>query len=79
MQAITTRMHAPTDTMPARIIATASAGRYTWAYDHSLEAYANHVLAARALAGKLGWITDAHGKLATGALHTGDYAHVFHN
>lgn len=79
MQAITTRVHAPTNTLPMRVSATAAAGRHFFSWDHALTPLENHRRAAELFARMYGWTTDAHGTLATGMLHTGDYAHVFHN
>jgi hypothetical protein len=73
MQAIMTIYHGPTDTKGARIVARCDAGRATVVYAHALDAPANHEAAARNLAGKLGW----SGRMVSGALPTGAYAHVF--
>lgn len=55
LQAIVTKFHGPTDTLPGRIIAKAAAGRVTHYYDHGLSQEANHDFACRMLATKLDW------------------------
>ncbi|QYW02541.1 hypothetical protein CPT_Silvanus_067 [Stenotrophomonas phage Silvanus] len=81
MQAIITKYYGPTNTKGARIVAKCSAGSFSHGY-HSFDGDVRHEqdrhhVVARMLADRLGWNTDAYGKIVTGQLHTGDYVHVF--
>ncbi len=73
MKAIKTTFKGPSNTRGARIIAREPDGKYIIvSWDLELDAEANHKLAARRLAGILGW----NGKLVTGWLKD-CYVHVF--
>lgn len=67
-QAIMTKYLGPTNTMGARVRATAGAGSVTVAWDHGLSVEKNHDRAAKALAKKFGWT----GRLEGGGLPSGD-------
>ena len=54
-QAIVTKWLAPTNVRGSRVKATAEAGSITVGWDHSLNAYDNHLAVAQALADKFGW------------------------
>lgn len=56
MQAIVTKYLGPTNSRPARISATADAGRVVVSWDHALDIDGNHEAAARMLAEHLGWL-----------------------
>lgn len=66
-QAITTKFLGPTNTLGARVKATAEAGSVTIAWDYALGIEANHRAAARQLALKLGWTGHWHGGGLPGA------------
>lgn len=72
MQAIHTKYFGPTNSRGPRIKAIAEAGEVTVPYDHSLDVPKNHAVAADALKRKLGW----GGRLVSGCLSGGTYAHV---
>lgn len=75
-QAIVTKFLAPTNFRGSRIVAKCQAGKITIAYDHALNADANHHDAAEALRQCLDW--DKHGTLIGGALPDGNgYCWVF--
>lgn len=57
MKAIITKYLGPTDHRDARIKAVTDGGTVTLSYDHAHDGYENHMLAATALAGNLGWLT----------------------
>lgn len=54
-QAIVTRCLGPTNTLGARIVATAEAGRIVVPWDHACGVFDNHAAAARAFADRFGW------------------------
>jgi hypothetical protein len=54
-QAIITKFHGPTNVKGSRYSARANAGRIILNSDHSVDYQRNHILAAQALAKKLGW------------------------
>ena len=80
MHAIVTKYICPTDTKCSRIKATCAAGSITVGY-HNVEVARHegerHQLVAAMLQRKLGWDSDEYGKMVTGQLPSGDYAHVF--
>ena len=55
MQAIRTKYLGPTNFKGSRIVASCQAKRRITSWDDSLNATANHVAAAKALATELGW------------------------
>ncbi len=61
VQAIVTKYLGPTNTLPGRIKATASAGTLTVPYESGLSTNANHTAAAHALARKFGWMGHYQG------------------
>lgn len=71
MQAITTRFLGPTNFRGSRVKATCQAGSLTVSWDHALDSEANHDVAARMLAEKLGWIAPHYGRLVGGGLPDG--------
>lgn len=71
-QAIVTKFYGPTNAREARVKATADAGSIWWNWDHSADAETNHLLAALALARKLGW----YGHWLGGGLPGGGYVFV---
>ena len=78
MQAITTKYLAPTESKGARLKAECEAKSITVPYDHSLNTEENRAAAARSLSDSLGWSdTPRYGKLASGMMKSGQYAHVF--
>ena len=77
MQAIITKYYGPTDTRGSRIGAKCNAGTISIPYPHELSGEACHLAAAQALADKLGWTSDAYGKLAGGTLPSGECCFVF--
>lgn len=77
MQAIITKYHGPTDRRGSRVSATAAAGRVYLAWDDALNSEANHAAAAVALAEKMGWLGAGYGRLVSGGLPDGSFAHVF--
>jgi hypothetical protein len=76
MQAIQTKYIGPTNTKGSRYKAWCAAGSLTLSADYSLEPEYNHLAAAYALRDRLGW-NDRRGRLVSGSLPNGDYAHVF--
>ena len=80
MHAIVTKYIGPTETKDSRIKATCAAGSITVGY-HNVDVARyeaeRHQLVAAMLQRKLGWDSDKYGKLVTGQLPNGDYAHVF--
>lgn len=54
-QAIETKYLGPTNHRGGRIKASAQAGSVTVSYDHALDTYDNHRMAAIALMKKVGW------------------------
>lgn len=80
MQAIVTKYLGPTNTKCSRIKAACEAGSITVGY-HNVEIARyedeRHQLVAAMLQKKLGWDSDKYGKIITGQLPNGDYAHVF--
>lgn len=75
MQAIRTKYLAPTNSRGARIKATCAAKSITVSYAYELDIAENHKLAAAELKESLNW----GGKLESGQLHGGTYAHVLRN
>jgi hypothetical protein len=73
-QAIATAFHGPTDHRGSRIIARCEAGSLTWECDDALHVRENHIAAALALAGKLGWLD--HCDMVGGGVRGGGYAFV---
>jgi hypothetical protein len=72
MQAIRTKYLGATNFRGSRFKATAQAGSVTVPYDHALDNEDNHYAAALALCAKFGW----SGRLVSGFLSNGEYAHV---
>ena len=77
-KAISTKFLGPTNRLPARIRATDNDGNVGTYSIHSLDLKTQrgedlHQTAARALAARMGW----KGKLITGWIGVGRYAHVF--
>jgi hypothetical protein len=73
LQAIRTKYIGPSNVKGSRVAAYAQAGRRYFDWDDSLNPDENHILAARLYAQRLEW----KGKLVTGVLPDGSYAHVF--
>lgn len=71
MQAITTKFLGPTNFRGSRVKATCQAGSLTVSWDHALDSEANHDVAARMLAEKLGWVAPHYGRLVGGGLPDG--------
>ena len=71
-QAIVTKYLGPTNTKGGRVKAQAEAGSITLHWDPALNPNANHWLAMKALAEKLGW----HGEWQGGFLPDGSYVFV---
>ena len=78
-QAIRTHYLGATNTLPARIKASAPAGYLTVKWNHSLNIDDNHRHAAEKFAEVKGWVGERYGALAGGALKDGDFVWVFHN
>jgi hypothetical protein len=76
MQAIQTKYIGPTNTRGSRYKAWCDAGSLTVPADYSLEPEDNHRAVAHALRDRLKW-NDRSGRLVSGSLPNGDYAHVF--
>ena len=84
MQAIVTKYIGPTNTKGSRIKATCAAGSITVGY-HNVDVDVDvapyeaerHQLVAAMLQRKLGWDSEYYGRLESGQLPNGDYAHVF--
>jgi len=62
----TTKKLAPTDTKGTRIYASGAGRRVVLPYDYALNAYDNHLTAARLLASRLGWGTMVVEQTPTG-------------
>lgn len=80
MQAIMTKYLPATDTKPARIKASCSAGSVTIPYDDGKDSACSHEAAAKALCEKLGWvpsIKNHHTPLSSGQLPDGRWVHTF--
>jgi hypothetical protein len=71
-QAIMTRHLSPSNVRGAHVKATTSAGSVTLPWNHALNADANHLAAARALADKFAW----QGVLIGGGLSSADMCFV---
>ena len=75
MQAIITKYLPPTNTLGARVKATARAGSVTVQCGHDLSYKENHAFAARSLMEKLTW--DDHSEICgNGGLPTGDHVWI---
>lgn len=72
-QAIATKYVGPSNTLGARVIASAEAGRVILSWDHSKNVDENHAAAAQELARRYKWSGDMVG----GALPGAGYAFVF--
>jgi len=80
MQAIITKYLPATDTKGSRYKATTEAGSVIVPYDHSRDAEANHIAAAKALCKKMGWLPTAENRYTetvAGYLKAGQYVHTF--
>jgi hypothetical protein len=81
IQAITTKYLAPTNTLGARVKATAESGSITVPWNHALSPCENQHEAACTLARKLGWTDDSgvniYPPYAFGSLPNGGYAMAF--
>lgn len=80
MQAIVTKYIGPTNTKESRIKATCAAGSITVGYhsiDHARHEQDRHQLVAAMLQKKLGRDSEYYGRLESGQMPNGDYAHVF--
>jgi hypothetical protein len=74
IQAIITKYLAPTNSLGARIKATAAAGSITVGWNYSSSEFSNHHAAAFALASKLDWLDNEY---TIGALPDGGYVLAF--
>lgn len=75
LQAMASKVLAPTNTKGTRIKVTARAGSKVTGWDHALNEFQNHRQAAIAFAESLDWLASGE-TLATGCLPNGDYCHA---
>ena len=77
MQAIETKYLGPSNVRGSRVKATCEAKTIILDWEDRLNPEENHLSAAGTLAARLGWGRATHGKLISGQLKSGNYAHVF--